>query len=46
MFLFAARGRALRRLLEGDPVAWGILAAVVVVSIAIWFVKKRWGSGD
>jgi hypothetical protein len=42
MVVLAARGRLIQKLIEGDPVAWGItgVAVVVVVGIAVWKKKK------
>jgi hypothetical protein len=37
-------GRLIRRLTEGDPVAWSILGGVVVVLIVYGIWKKKSGS--
>jgi hypothetical protein len=39
--LLASRGRAIERLLEGDPTSWAILAGIVVVFGAINVIKAR-----
>lgn len=44
--VLAARGRALAKLLEGDPVAWSILAGVVVIFGGIAIYKHMNGGGD
>ena len=35
------RGRLLQRLIEGDPVAWGILGVCVAGAVVIGIVKKK-----
>jgi hypothetical protein len=39
--LFAARGRAIAALIEGDPVAWTILVVVILVIVGIAVVKAQ-----
>ncbi len=47
--VLAARGRAIQKLLDGDPVAWTILGVVVAIMIVVGIVKSRFkkgGSGE
>lgn len=44
--VLAARGRALAKLLEGDPVAWSILVGVVVIFGGIAIYKQMNGGGE
>jgi len=46
MILFAARFRAIRALLEGDPAAWVILAIAIGITALIYFVRARRGARD
>lgn len=39
--LFARRGELFKKLWEGDPVAWGILAVVVVAMVGWSLYKKQ-----
>lgn len=41
MALFAARGRAIAALIDGDPIAWTILGVVVAVMIIIAVVRYK-----
>jgi hypothetical protein len=39
--ILAARGRAIAKLIEGDPVAWGIFIAVLVIcGLWSWFKNR------
>jgi hypothetical protein len=47
--ILGARGRAIQKLLEGDPVAWTILAVVVGIMILISIAKavlKKGGTDE
>jgi len=41
--VFAARGRLISKLIEGDPVAWSILGGVVALMVGWWGFKTYMG---
>ncbi len=46
LHVLAARGRLIRDLINGDPVAWTITGVVVAAMVGWTVYKKKAGGGD